>query len=154
MIKEWGPNYKDKFEFFDEKPFAAASIGQVHLAQLKNSDQKLAVKIQYPGVAESIQSDIDNLMTVLNVAQLLPKGMYIENVIASVRGELMNECNYLKEAESYKRFGELIKDDPIFIVPKINHELTTSCILVSELVDGEPFDKGDELTQEQRNFVS
>ena len=144
----------DKFEFFETKPFAAASIGQVHLAQLKGSHDKLAVKIQYPGVAKSIQSDIDNLMSILNVAQLLPKGMYAENVVKVLKVELLDECNYIREAECMRKFEVLLKDDPVFSVPRVNLDLTTNDILVSELVDGEPFDKCVDLPQEQRDFVS
>jgi aarF domain-containing kinase len=151
---EWGPNYMDKFEYFDEKPFAAASIGQVHLAQLKGSSERLAVKIQYPGVAKSITSDIDNLMTVLNVANILPKGMYVENVIKVLKRELMDECDYTREAECYQKFTELIGNDPVFLIPKVYSQLTTKNILVTELVEGEPFDKCEDLTQEQRNFVN
>ncbi len=153
MIAEWGSNWRDKFEFFDERPFAAASIGQVHLAQLKGSNDRQAVKIQYPGVAKSITSDIDNLMTVLNVANILPKGMYVENVIKVVKRELMDECDYKREAECYEKFTQLIGDDPVFQVPKVYPEQTTKNILVTELVEGEPFDKCEELPQEQRNFV-
>ena len=61
LKRDWGENYMDKFESFEKTPFAAASIGQVHLAKLKTGEV-VAVKIQYPGVSKSIQSDIDNLM--------------------------------------------------------------------------------------------
>jgi aarF domain-containing kinase len=151
---EWGNAYMDKFEFFDSKPFAAASIGQVHLAQLKNSSERVAVKIQYPGVAKSITSDIDNLMTVLNVANILPKGLYVENVIEVVKHELMDECDYKREADCYEKFKQLVGNDPVFLVPKVYKELTTQHILVTELVEGEPFDKHEHLSQEQRNFVN
>jgi aarF domain-containing kinase len=125
----WGDNYMDKFEFFETKPFAAASIGQVHLAQLKGSNEKLAIKIQYPGVAKSIQSDIDNLMSIMNVAQLLPKGMYAENVVKVMKIELLDECNYIREAQCMKKFEELLKGDAVFAVPKVNLDLTTNDIL-------------------------
>jgi aarF domain-containing kinase len=62
------------FEEFDVKPFAAASIGQVHYGKLKNGTE-VAVKIQYPGVAQGIDSDIDNLVSVLNIWNVFPDGM-------------------------------------------------------------------------------
>lgn len=124
----------DKFEFFDEKPFAAASIGQVHLAQLKGASEKVAVKIQYPGVAQSIQSDIDNLMSIMNVAQLLPKGMYADNVIRVLKVELLDECDYVREARCMQKFGELLADDPVFGVPKVYPDVSTKNILGSRLV--------------------
>lgn len=153
LIADWGANYMDKFEFFDKQPFAAASIGQVHLAQIKGSNEKVAVKIQYPGVAQSIQSDIDNLMSILNIANLLPKGMYIENVITVMKRELLDECDYIREGKCSLRFAELVKDDPVFVVPKVNMDLTTKNILVCELIDGEPFDKCENLPQEQKNYI-
>ena len=119
----------DKFEFFDEKPFAAASIGQVHLAQVKGAQDKVAVKIQYPGVAESIQSDIDNLMGILNVAQLLPKGMYADNVVRVLKVELLDECDYLREAQCMLKFSKILQNDSVFSVPKVNTDLSTKNIL-------------------------
>ncbi len=151
---EWGPNWRDKFEFFEDKPFAAASIGQVHLGQLKGSGEKVAIKIQYPGVAQSIQSDIDNLMSILHLSNLLPKGLYVENTITVLKRELLDECDYVREAECYKKFTELLKNDPVFLIPKCFAEHTTKSILVTELIDGEPFDRCVDLPQDQRDFVS
>jgi aarF domain-containing kinase len=153
LVSNWGQNYMQRFEFFDKTPFAAASIGQVHLAQLKGTDEKVAVKIQYPGVSQSIISDIDNLMSILGVAQLLPKGLYADNAIAVIKSELMDECDYVREAKCSIKFSELIRNDPVFIVPKVYTDLTTQNILVCELVDGEPFDKCIDLPQEQRNLI-
>lgn len=153
LIKEWGENYLDKFEIFDKSPFAAASIGQVHWAELKGTGERVAIKIQYPGVAQSITSDIDNLMSILNVSNLLPKGMYADSAISVMKRELLDECNYIREAQFYKEFGELLKDDEAFLVPKVYMDLTTPNILVTELIDGQPFDKCVDLPQEERDFV-
>src|SRR5947207_12591945 len=71
-----GPNWRDLFESFDEIPIAAASIGQVHGAILKETGQRVAVKVQYPGVANSIDSDLNNLSILLTASRLLPKGLY------------------------------------------------------------------------------
>ncbi len=109
---------------------------------------------QYPGVAESIQSDIDNLMSILNVAQLLPKTLYVDNVISVMKRELLDECDYIREANCSIKFSKLIENNPAFHVPKVYLDLTTKQILVTELIDGEPFDKCQGLDQEQRNFVS
>lgn len=73
MESEFGHDWKGKFLEFDMKPFAAASIGQVHLGKLHDG-RPVAVKVQYPGVAKGIESDIDNLMSVLNVWKILPDG--------------------------------------------------------------------------------
>jgi aarF domain-containing kinase len=150
---DWGDHYMDKFEVFETRPFAAASIGQVHLATLKTTGQRVAVKIQYPGVSQSIQSDIDNLMSVLNVAQLLPKQMYVENAIAVMKRELLDECDYIREAQCNLNFAQLLKDDKVFLVPKVYTELTTKNILVAEYVEGLPFDKCENLNQEENNYI-
>jgi len=151
---ELGSDYMRLFESLEKSPFAAASIGQVHRGFLKDTNEKVAVKIQYPGVAQSIQSDIDNLMSILNLAQLLPKQMYVENVVDVMKRELLDECDYNREAECMIRFHELIRNDPVFLLPKVYEGLTTKQVLFTEFVEGEPFDKCMELDQEQRNFVS
>lgn len=73
MGAELGMNWRDKFSSFDMKPFAAASIGQVHRATLLDG-REVAIKIQYPGVAKGIESDIDNLMTVMKIWNVFPEG--------------------------------------------------------------------------------
>nr|KAF6492485.1 hypothetical protein HJG59_009677 [Molossus molossus] len=69
-IFEW-----DKLQYFEDRPFAAASIGQVHLARIKGRHE-VAMKIQYPGMAQSINSDVNNLMAVLNMGNVLPEGLF------------------------------------------------------------------------------
>lgn len=80
LVAELGRDWRDKFEVFQDKPFAAASIGQVHLGKTKRGE-KVAIKIQYPGVAQSIESDIDNLVTMLKVWNVFPRGFFIDNVV-------------------------------------------------------------------------
>jgi aarF domain-containing kinase len=93
-------------------------------------------------------------MSMMNVTQLLPKGMYVENLVKVMKRELMDECDYIREANCNIKFGELFKNDEVFVVPKVYKDSTTKRILVTQLVDGLPFDKCVDLTQEQRNFVS
>uniref|UniRef100_A0A1A8MWT1 AarF domain containing kinase 3 n=1 Tax=Nothobranchius pienaari TaxID=704102 RepID=A0A1A8MWT1_9TELE len=76
LNSDLGPNWRDKLESFEERPFAAASIGQVHLARMKDG-REVAMKIQYPGVAQSINSDVNNLMAVLNMSNALPEGVLV-----------------------------------------------------------------------------
>jgi aarF domain-containing kinase len=92
-------------------------------------------------------------MSIMNVAQLLPKQLYVENVVSVMKRELLDECDYLREANCCNRFSKLVENDSVFKVPKIYFDLTTKDILVAELIDGEPFDKCISLDQEQRNFV-
>ena len=153
MKESFGEHYMSRFRVLEKEPFAAASIGQVHYGELAEGGEQVAVKIQYPGVARSIQSDIDNLMSVMNVTQLLPKGMYVENVVKVMKRELADECDYVREAACYRKFGELLAGDAVFRVPRVFDQITHGQVLTTELIDGEPFDKCVELSQEERNHV-
>uniref|UniRef100_A0A915BI37 ABC1 atypical kinase-like domain-containing protein n=3 Tax=Parascaris univalens TaxID=6257 RepID=A0A915BI37_PARUN len=117
LERDLGEKWRDKFIEFDEKPFAAASIGQVHSARLVDG-RRVAIKIQYPGVAEGIDSDIDNLVTVLNIGGLFPKGLYLENFVLVARRELKLECDYRREARAIMKFAQLLENDNDFYVPK------------------------------------
>lgn len=103
MEKELGKDWRSKFAKFEDRPFAAASIGQVHFAVLKD-DREAAVKIQYPGVAEGIASDIRNLMGILALWNIFPKGLYMEELMKVARVELAWECDYIREAEYSRMF--------------------------------------------------
>ncbi|KAJ8270667.1 hypothetical protein GJAV_G00117810 [Gymnothorax javanicus] len=156
MIKalnnDLGPNWRDKLEFFEERPFAAASIGQVHLAKLKDG-REVAMKIQYPGVAQSINSDVNNLMTVLNMSNALPEGLFPEHLIDVMSRELALECDYIREARCAKKFRELLKDHPFFYVPDVIDELSSQHVLTTELVSGFPLDKAENLSQELKEEI-
>ncbi|XP_053316613.1 atypical kinase COQ8A, mitochondrial [Spea bombifrons] len=147
-----GPNWREKLEFFEERPFAAASIGQVHLARLKDG-REVAMKIQYPGVAQSINSDVNNLMTVLNMSNALPEGLFPEHLIEVLSRELALECDYKREAACAKRFKELLNDHPFFYVPAVVDELCSEHVLTTELVSGFPLDQAEDLNQETRNEI-
>uniref|UniRef100_A0A3Q3M493 Atypical kinase COQ8A, mitochondrial n=1 Tax=Mastacembelus armatus TaxID=205130 RepID=A0A3Q3M493_9TELE len=153
LNSDLGPNWRDKLESFEERPFAAASIGQVHLARMKDG-REVAMKIQYPGVAQSINSDVNNLMTVLNMSNALPEGLFPEHLIDVMRKELALECDYIREAQCAKKFRYyLLKDDPFFYVPEVIEELSSSHVLTTELVPGFPLDKAEGLTQELKNEI-
>jgi aarF domain-containing kinase len=148
-----GPNWRDLFQQFDERPMAAASIGQVHGATLKDG-RRVAVKVQYPGVADSISSDLNNLSLLLTASRLLPKGLYLEKTIANARTELAWECDYIREAEGAKKFKELLADDTdTFTVPTIVEEASGKQVLTMEMMDGIAVTKINDFTQEQRDWI-
>lgn len=147
-----GPNWRDKLEYFEEKPFAAASIGQVHFAKLKDG-REVAMKIQYPGVAKSIDSDVNNIMTALSISKILPEGLFPEHLVEVMSRELALECDYIREANSAKKFQELLKDHPFFYVPEVIEELSSRHVLTTSLVPGFPLDKATDLPQELRNEI-
>ncbi|KAJ0026973.1 hypothetical protein NQD34_017973 [Periophthalmus magnuspinnatus] len=152
LNNDFGPNWRDKLEAFEERPFAAASIGQVHLARIKDG-REVAMKIQYPGVAQSINSDVNNLMTVLHMSNALPEGLFPDHLIDVMRKELALECDYIREAQCAKKFKELLKDDPFFYVPEVIDELSSRHVLTTELVPGFPLDKAETLSQDQKNEI-
>ncbi|XP_072266046.1 atypical kinase COQ8A, mitochondrial [Pyxicephalus adspersus] len=152
LNSDLGPNWRDKLEFFEERPFAAASIGQVHLARLKDG-REVAMKIQYPGVAQSIHSDVNNLMTVLHMSNALPEGLFPDHLIEVLSRELALECDYKREAVCARKFKELLKDHPFFYVPGVVDDLCSQHVLTTELVSGFPLDQAEGLSQETRNEI-
>ncbi|XP_018418087.1 PREDICTED: aarF domain-containing protein kinase 4 [Nanorana parkeri] len=153
LEEQLGPGWRDRLAYFEERPFAAASIGQVHLARLLDG-REVAMKIQYPGIAQSIKSDVDNLLSVLKMSLVLPDGLFPENSVQVLQKELSWECDYLREAECGKKFRKLLGDDPFFRVPQVIDDLTTKRLLTVELVSGVPLDQCAEMDQETRNEIS
>ncbi|XP_029475960.1 atypical kinase COQ8B, mitochondrial isoform X2 [Rhinatrema bivittatum] len=152
LVEELGPEWQSKLASFESRPFAAASIGQVHLGVL-NDGTEVAMKIQYPGISESINSDIDNLLSLLKMNLVFPEGLFPDNSIQVLRRELEWECDYTREAECARRFRRLLPDDPFFYVPKVIDDLTTRRVLTMELVSGVPLDHCVGLPQDIRNEV-
>lgn len=155
MVKSFGKTWRtDLFSSFEDYPMAAASIGQVHSAVLLDNDYTpVAVKIQYPGVANSIDSDLNNLMLLLTAPRFLPEGLFLDKTIANARTELKWECDYLREAQALERFGELLKDDPAFAVPKVMHSVSSQQVLTMERMWGKEITKGD-WSQETKDWIA
>ncbi len=131
-----GEDWKTKhFQSFDEVPIASASISQVHKAVLKNGSP-VAVKIQYPGVKDSIDSDMDNLLMFMTASRLLPRGMFPEKSIQNARTELKWECDFNREADNIKKFAELLGKDSVFQVPKVYDEVSNENILTMDYLKG------------------
>jgi aarF domain-containing kinase len=103
LKNEFGRNWNSKFKEFDINPFAAASIGQVHKVVLLNN-KTAALKIQYPGVAHSIDSDLNNLKKLFEYFKVFPKGLYINELVRNLGNELRMECDYVQEAEKQQKF--------------------------------------------------
>jgi aarF domain-containing kinase len=154
LLANLGPEWRDLFSRFDEKPVAAASIGQVHAAVLKSNGKKVAVKVQYPGVAKSIDSDLNNLGILLTATRLLPKGLFLDKTIANARTELGWECDYVREKECQQKFKELLKDESdVFTVPEIYEEACAKEVLTMEWMDGIGVTKALGMSQETKDYV-
>lgn len=152
MKSELGPDWESLFAAFDRTPVAAASIGQVHRATMLDGTPA-AVKLQFPGVEGSINSDLANISLLLRGSAVLPRGLYLQNTIAVMRRELEDECDYIREGAAGKRFRELLKDDPVFQVPRVIDEATTGKVLTTEWMSGRPLSKMKHMTQEQRDLI-
>ncbi|KAL8838105.1 MAG: hypothetical protein Q9176_005310 [Flavoplaca citrina] len=154
LVDDLGSNWRDLFSSFDERPIAAASIGQVHSARMKSTGTHVAVKVQYPGVANSIDSDLNNLSILLTASRLLPKGLYLDKTIANARTELSWECDYIREAECGRRFQKLLQDEQsTFIVPSVIDEASGPHVLTAEMMNGIGVTKAQNLTQEQKDWI-
>ncbi|KAH8549945.1 ABC1 family-domain-containing protein [Umbelopsis sp. PMI_123] len=151
MKEQLGNDWNTHFSSFDPIPIAAASIGQVHAATLASTGMPLAIKIQYPGIRESIDSDLNNLKTLVTFSNLLPKGLYLDNTIRVTKQELAWECDYEREADNAIRFKNLLNDDVRYKVPAVVKELSTSMVLVTERLRGQVLSKALSEPQELRN---
>ncbi|KAK1995800.1 putative molecular chaperone [Colletotrichum falcatum] len=149
-----GPEWRELFGEFEEKPVAAASIGQVHRATLKDGGRKVAVKIQFPGVADSINSDLDNLGILLTATKLLPKGLYLNKTIDNARLELGWECDYDREAQCLIRYKELLADEPdTFLVPDVHLQACGKNVLTMDWMEGAGVTRVKSFTQEQKDWI-
>ncbi|OIW13021.1 hypothetical protein TanjilG_15470 [Lupinus angustifolius] len=149
---ELGPDWSSKLISFDYEPLAAASIGQVHRAVIKDG-MHVAMKIQYPGVADSIESDIENVKLLLNYTNLIPEGLYLDRAIKVAKEELSRECDYKLEAASQKRFRDLLAGMEGFYVPIVVNDISSQRVLTTELIHGITIDKVALLDQETRNYI-
>uniref|UniRef100_A0A8C5VQ16 Coenzyme Q8B n=1 Tax=Microcebus murinus TaxID=30608 RepID=A0A8C5VQ16_MICMU len=152
LEEELGTDWQAKVASLEEVPFAAASIGQVHQGVLRDGTE-VAVKIQYPGVAQSIQSDVQNLLAVLKMSVALPEGLFAEQSLQALQQELAWECDYRREAACAQSFRQLLADDPFFRVPAVVKELCTTRVLGMELAGGVPLDQCQGLSQDIRNQI-
>ncbi|KAL6798764.1 ABC1 family domain-containing protein [Trichoderma sp. SZMC 28012] len=154
LVSNLGSDWRDLFSEFEEKPIAAASIGQVHRAVLKSNGKRVAVKIQFPGVADSINSDLDNLGILLTATKLLPKGLYLNKTIDNARLELGWECDYTREAECAKRYKELLQgEEDVFEAPNVHLEASGKQVLTMDFLDGIGVTRVKSFTQEQRDWI-
>jgi aarF domain-containing kinase len=153
MSSELGHDWRQKFGSFDLVPFAAASIGQVHAATLPDGTD-VAVKVQFPGVANSIDADIGNIRFLLSFSALLPRGLYLENTLKTMRTELAQECDYEYEAASARTYKTLLGSLPQFAAPKIVDTLSTRQVLTMEMMHGVPVTKLLDHPQDLRDRVS
>jgi predicted unusual protein kinase regulating ubiquinone biosynthesis (AarF/ABC1/UbiB family) len=127
----YGKGWERRFREFDFEPIAAASIGQVHAA-VSADGRDLALKIQYPGIARSIDSDVNNLASILRVTRMLPLEVDISAIVEEAKRQLRQEADYRREAENLRRYRKLVADEPGVSVPRVHDDFTTHRILAMD----------------------
>ena len=117
-------------------PVASASIGQVHRAKIKATGQDLALKIQYPGVAEAVDTDLKLLKFILNMSELVPRGPRFDQIFTEIREMFLQEINYTIEFKHAQNFRQRLQDDPRFIVPGVHQEFSTRRVIAYDFIEG------------------
>jgi aarF domain-containing kinase len=135
LARELGSDWRDKFEYFDMHPIGAASIGQVHRVRTKDGID-VAVKIQYPGVAQSINSDLNSVRRLLVYPGILPRSFFTEDILRNISNELLEECDYITEARKQTEFRQLLLNLKGYYAPRVIEELSTRHVLAQEFIEG------------------
>jgi len=153
--REYGKGWQQKFAQFEFEPVAAASIGQIHRAR-KHGGRELALKIQYPGVARSVDSDVDNLAALLRRLDFLPLQLDVPALTAEAKRQLKLETDYESEARNLERYRRLVAEMPEVVVPRVDRTLTTRHVLAMDWIEGEPLEAlaSEAVPQARRNAVA
>jgi predicted unusual protein kinase regulating ubiquinone biosynthesis (AarF/ABC1/UbiB family) len=152
LKRNFGPEYRGRFAKFDVRPVAAASIGQVHRAVTKDG-RDVALKVQYPGVRESIDSDVRNVGSLLRLSGLVPKEIDLTPLMEEARRQLHEEADYGREAEMLARFGALLAGDGRYLVPEVHDDLTMGDVLGMSFVESVPIETRVDAGQEVRDAL-
>jgi len=150
---EWGTGWYGRFARFDLRPFAAASIGQVHRARTPDG-RDLAIKVQYPGVRDSIDSDIDNVAALLRLPGLVPRELDLAPILSTAKDQLHKEADYGAEARHLSAFRALLAESEHFALPELVPELCTAQVLAMTYIDSQPIDSLTSAPQALRDQVA
>lgn len=156
IIDELGAPPYELFREMDEEPFAAASIGQVHRAVLQDG-REVVVKVQYPGVEESVESDLKHLKRILKLAGLLKVEEHvIDEIFAEIRNRLRDELDYEQEAENLRAFREFHAADEGVVIPDVVAEFTRKRVLTLSNEPGDSLETvatSDAYPQDMRDLL-
>src|SRR3989475_5012176 len=153
ILEELGDAPERVFARWDPLPFAAASIGQVHRA-ITRDGRAVAVKVQYPGIARSITSDLRNVGLLRRIVGAAFPGLDTRSLVDELGERLQEEVDYVREAESQELFAHYYEGHPVIRVPHVLAELSTSRVLTSELVSGASFDELLGWDQQERDLAA
>ena len=151
--EELGGRPQEIFAQWDDLPFAAASIGQVHRA-ITHDGRAVAVKVQYPGIARSITSDLRNVGLLRRIVGAAFPGLDTRSFVDEVAERLQEEVDYVREAASQEMFARYYDGHPVIRVPHVLPQLSTSRVLTSELDSGESFDELLRWPQHERDLAA
>ncbi|HST54759.1 MAG TPA: AarF/ABC1/UbiB kinase family protein [Solirubrobacteraceae bacterium] len=140
------------FASFDEQPIAAASIGQVYRATLKDG-REVAVKVQYPGVAAAVRSDMQNLDMIMRLMKRMAPGIDVKAVAEEIRLRIGEELDYELEAQNQRSLARIFEGHPFIVVPAVITDLSREHVLVSEFVSGVGFEEIKGYSQAERDRV-
>lgn len=149
----WGPGWLARFSHFSFAPLAAASIGQVHRARTMDG-RDLAIKIQYPGIRRSIDSDVVNVASLLSLSGLVPKTLDIKPLLAQAKRQLHEEADYEREGRCLAQFSALLAGSADFTVPELATDLTRPDVLAMSYVDGVPIESRGFAPQAERDRIA
>jgi predicted unusual protein kinase regulating ubiquinone biosynthesis (AarF/ABC1/UbiB family) len=150
LREELGGPLSSVFSSFDEQAFAAASIGQVHRATTLDG-RDVVVKVQYPGVAEAVETDLRNAMLLLPLVKRLAPGLDAKALAEELRERISEELDYELEAQNHRRIERIYRGHPFVRIPRVLTELSTRRVLVSEYVEGQRFEEVRRLNQDERD---
>ena len=145
------PPPEQLFASIEHEAFAAASIGQVHRATLHDGSP-VAVKVQYPGIAEALESDMANAGILVRLAKALAPGLDAKAVAGELRERVLEELDYEYEAQNQRAFARAYDGHPFIYVPKVHSRLSRRRVLVSEFVEGRDFEEVKQLAQDERDI--
>ena len=148
--EDLGGSIDELFAEFEPDAFAAASIGQVHRARTLDGEE-VAVKVQYPGVAEAVEVDLRNLHLILRLAKRLAPGLDAKAVGGEIRERISEELDYELEAQSHRQLERAFRGHPFALIPRVHTELCTRRVLVSDLLVGRSFEEVKRLDDATRD---
>jgi predicted unusual protein kinase regulating ubiquinone biosynthesis (AarF/ABC1/UbiB family) len=150
LEQEFDEPLDDLFATFDPVPIAAASIGQVYRATLHDG-RDVAVKVQYPGVAQAVRSDMQNLGMILRLMKSVAPGLDPQAIGEEIRARIAEELDYELEASNQRSLARIYRGHPFIVVPEVITGLSRERVIVSEFVDGRGFEEIKQLPQEERD---
>jgi predicted unusual protein kinase regulating ubiquinone biosynthesis (AarF/ABC1/UbiB family) len=152
ILNQLDTDVLDQLEINPE-PIGSASMGQVYLAVRKDTKEKVALKVQYPGVDKAIDSDVAALKRILSISKILPEGLKTDGLFNEIKSMLQQELDYATEARLTEQYRSLLNGDRRFKVPKVYPQYSTEKILATEYMEGFRADHDviQNLSQDRRN---